>query len=261
MPAANFPASPVNGQTYTVGNITYTWNSTDSVWNFDVITSTIAQMPVGSLTAYAGSSVPSGWLLCAGQEVSRTTYAALDSVIGTTYGAYTNGSGGAGTTHMRLPDLRGRSIFGKDDMNGTAASRVTNAVSGITGTTLGSAGGDQRLHSHTHIQNAHTHTQDAHNHTQNSHGHTINDPGHTHSVSWLNNINVGVFTGTFGAIGSNTSGNVNSNTTGISINSQTATNQSATATNQNTTATNQTTGAGASENMPPSIILNYIIKT
>lgn len=64
-------------------------------------------VPTGTLLPYGGSSAPSGFLLCDGSEVSRTTYAALDAILGTTFGSYTNGSGGAGTTHFRLPDTRG----------------------------------------------------------------------------------------------------------------------------------------------------------
>jgi microcystin-dependent protein len=58
-------------------------------------------------------------LLCAGQAVSRTTYAALFAVVGTTYGA------GDGSTTFNLPDLRGRFPLGKDDMGGSSANRVT----------------------------------------------------------------------------------------------------------------------------------------
>jgi microcystin-dependent protein len=105
------------------------------------IDAAVGGAPAGVVLPYAGSAAPSGWLLCAGQEVSRTTYAALDAVIGTTYGAYTNGSGGAGTTHMRLPDLRGRVPGGKDDMGGAAASRLTAGGSGVNGATLGAVGG------------------------------------------------------------------------------------------------------------------------
>lgn len=56
----------------------------------------------GEMKAYAGSAAPDGWLLCDGTAVSRTTYAALFAVIGTTYGA------GNGTTTFNVPDLRYR---------------------------------------------------------------------------------------------------------------------------------------------------------
>jgi microcystin-dependent protein len=92
------------------------------------------QLPAGMLAPYAGSSAPTGWLLCYGQAVSRSTYADLFSAIGTTYGA------GDGSTTFGLPDLRGRVAAGKDNMGGSDAGRLSGATS-ITGTTLGSAGG------------------------------------------------------------------------------------------------------------------------
>jgi microcystin-dependent protein len=58
--------------------------------------------PVGTVQAFAGSTIPSGWLLCNGQAVSRTTYAKLYSVIGTKYGS------GDGSTTFNLPNLQGR---------------------------------------------------------------------------------------------------------------------------------------------------------
>lgn len=76
-------------------------------------------LPTGGLIPFAGSTAPSGWLLCAGQAVSRTTYADLFAVISTTYGA------GDGSTTFNVPDLRGRFPLGKDDMGGSAANRVT----------------------------------------------------------------------------------------------------------------------------------------
>jgi hypothetical protein len=134
-------------------------------------------------------------------------------------------------------------------MGGTTASRITSSGtdnSGITGTTLGASGGDQRMHQHTHIQNSHTHTQDSHNHTQNAHSHVLDYVGRFIPG------NAG-----FGAM-DNTE---NVNNVDYNSGSTTATNQSTTATNQSTTATNQNTGTGSSQNMPPAIILNYIIKT
>lgn len=89
--------------------------------------------------------------MCAGQTISRTTYAALFAVIGTTYGA------GDGSTTFAVPDLRGRVPAGKDDMGGTAASRLTTAGGGVNGAVLGAAGGAQ-THTLTEVQiPAHTH--------------------------------------------------------------------------------------------------------
>jgi hypothetical protein len=94
-------------------------------------------VPIGTQVPYAGATAPSGWLLCYGQAVSRTTYALLFAVIGIAYGA------GDGSTTFNLPDKRGRASIGADNMGGSAANRVTQAVSGILATTVGSAGGDQ----------------------------------------------------------------------------------------------------------------------
>ncbi len=93
-----------------------------------------ASAPAGSMLPYAGSVAPVGWLLCYGQAVSRTTYSVLFTAISTTYGS------GDGSSTFNLPDLRGRVGAGKDDMGGSAASRLTSPVSGST---LGAAGGAQ----------------------------------------------------------------------------------------------------------------------
>ena len=63
-------------------------------------------MPAGVIIPFAGSSIPAGYLLCNGAVVSRTTYAKLFKVIGTTYGA------GDGSTTFNLPDLRDRFLEG-----------------------------------------------------------------------------------------------------------------------------------------------------
>ena len=65
-------------------------------------------MPVGCVIPFAGAAAPTGWLLCQGQAISRTTYAQLFSVIGTTYGS------GDGKTTFNLPDMRGRVAVGSD---------------------------------------------------------------------------------------------------------------------------------------------------
>lgn len=94
-------------------------------------------IPAGIILNYGGSAAPDGWLLCYGQAISRTTYAALFTAISTTYGV------GDGSTTFNVPDLRGRVIAGKDDMGGSAASRVTTSGSGVDGLTLGASGGGQ----------------------------------------------------------------------------------------------------------------------
>ena len=75
-----------------------------------------SEAPTGVVQAFAGSTTPQGWLLCDGSAVSRTTYAALFSAIGTKYGS------GNGSTTFNLPNLTDKFIQG----NATAGT-VKNA--------------------------------------------------------------------------------------------------------------------------------------
>lgn len=113
-----------------------TWNTSTNVFT---PANTPSGVPAGAMFGYAGSAAPSGYLLCYGQAVSRTTYADLFAAISTTYGA------GDGSTTFNLPDRRGRIDVGKDNMGGSAANRVTNGASGITGITLGATGGAETV--------------------------------------------------------------------------------------------------------------------
>ena len=82
--------------------------------NMNEIKNTInTNTPVGSISLFAGSTAPTGWLICDGSAVSRTTYADLFSVIGTTYGA------GDGSTTFNIPDIQGKVPVGID-FNDTA---------------------------------------------------------------------------------------------------------------------------------------------
>ena len=65
-------------------------------------------LPVGTIIPYAGATIPSNYMKCEGQELSRIEYDILFSAIGTTYGA------GDGTTTFNLPNLKGRVITGID---------------------------------------------------------------------------------------------------------------------------------------------------
>lgn len=99
------------------------------------VISAIAATPPATLTFYAGDVTipgpPTGWLLCDGSAVSRTTYAALFAIIGTTYGA------GNGTTTFNVPDFRGRVPVGLDNMGGSSANRLTAVAADTLGGTLG----------------------------------------------------------------------------------------------------------------------------
>lgn len=71
-------------------------------------------VPAGAITQFAGTSAPAGWLLCNGQSVSKSSYSALFSVIGYTYG-------GSGDT-FNLPDLRGKFPIGKSSSHALAST-------------------------------------------------------------------------------------------------------------------------------------------
>lgn len=87
---------------------------------------------VGAVVGFAGADPPDGWLECDGAALSRTTYANLFAVIGTTFGE------GDGTTTFHLPDLRGEFVRGWDHGRGIDPDRV-----------LGSAQADE-IRSHDH---------------------------------------------------------------------------------------------------------------
>ncbi len=179
------------------------------------LASTVQQAlnPVGLVSPFAGSAAPAGWLLCGGQAVSRSTFATLFGVLGTTYGA------GDGTTTFNVPDLRGRVPFGADNMNGTAANRLTTAGSGVNGLALGASGGNQMMQQHTH---------------------SITDPGHSHGLP----ANLALMAGAATAANATTSGLTALGTT----------------TSATTGLTVQNAGTGSSQNIPPALVLNYIIK-
>jgi microcystin-dependent protein len=161
-----------------------------------------AGIPIGTVVTFAGSTAPTFWYLCFGQAVSRTTFAGLFTVIGTTYGV------GDGVTTFNLPDCRGRIIPGLDNMGGTPAGILTPTYYGASTTSLGTPGGSQ---SYTFLQA----NLPAVNFTNS--GITLSDPGHTHTTGVLSGSNGIIQTG--GGLFA-TSGSTGSSTTGISISNQ-----------------------------------------
>lgn len=190
----------------------------------------------GVILPFAGAGAPTGWLLCYGQAVSRTTYAALFSALGTAWGA------GDGSTTFNLPDLRGRVLAGKDDMGGTSANRLTNQTGGLDGDTLGATGGSE-THTLTEGQLAsHTHSFSATTSSGGAHVHEINFTGHTsHNTDGGGNI----------ASGSNSAESITAFDT-----------QSSGAHTHTVSGTSGSAGSGsAHNNVQPTAVVNFIIKT
>ena len=104
---------------------------------------------LGEIRMYGGAAAPSKWLLCQGQTVSRTTYAALFAVLGTAYGS------GDGSTTFRIPDLRDRFPKGANGNLGTSGGSTSATTSSAGshshgGTTGGTALTLAQMPSHTH---------------------------------------------------------------------------------------------------------------
>lgn len=194
-------------------------------------------LPAGTLAPYAGpitvhadattaqptsSQPPLGWLWCAGQAVSRTTYSALFAAISTTYGT------GDGSQTFNVPDLRGRTIIGLDNMGGTDAGRIGLA------NTLGTTGGSNVLT---------TGQLPSHSHTAGTLG-TNTTGSHQHSMSNVVSSTQGV------AAGVDYTGDVNTTTLNTGF-----------AGDHSHTITGSTGSAGSGDEvLPPVMAVHWIIK-
>jgi len=105
-----------DAKTYTDSQIIVAKSYTDTR-EAAILGNSLVRFPSGVLMPLAGTALPSGWLLCDGTAVSRTTYAALFAAIGIGFG------GGDGSTTFNLPDLRGRVIAGIDTLQTEFSSR------------------------------------------------------------------------------------------------------------------------------------------
>jgi microcystin-dependent protein len=242
---------------------------------FVVGNQTAAGVPPGSLMAYGGTisnhqgatvgsatlgMPPPGWLWCAGQAVSRSTYAALFLAIGTTHGS------GDGATTFNVPDYRGRVFLGLDNMGGSDAGRIAAS------NTLGGSGGITTVIAHTHTMGNHTHgtgtyAVSSHSHTVNSHNHDMGN--HTHTIDPPTNGTL--YGGPFDP-GSGGTGNTINNT-GSTTTSGPSTNNTSSASpgtdsqspglsgSSGTPSTNTTDSSGTgTEQLPPYLLCHVIIK-
>jgi microcystin-dependent protein len=232
----------------------FTYNSTIKKFEPATIVPASDVFPKGMITPFAGSAAPTGWLICDGSTFSAITYPQLAAVLGNTYGT-------ASGDNYFLPDLRGRTIAGRDSVVGTtAANRITSAVSGVTATTLGATGGDERLHQHKHENTVSgTFASSGHTHTPGTFhaaiGATNSDPSRIGYVAGYNSGGPG--NATYSIIAS-----------GLIIDTApfnhytpvygTSSGPSGTASPGISNVNNAETGTA--QNLPPTIVLNYIIK-
>ena len=107
----------------------------------------VGGIPTATIVPWSKSSVPSGFLECNGAAVSRSTYSALFSAIGTTYGA------GDGSSTFTLPDLQDNVAIGKSGTKALASTGGANTVASsgsVSATIGGTALTTAQLPAHTH---------------------------------------------------------------------------------------------------------------
>jgi microcystin-dependent protein len=189
-------------------------------------------VPTGSLIMWPSVTVPTDWKLCNGDAISRTTFATLYALIGTTFGV------GDGTTTFNLPNYKNRMPYGADTVAVGATGGSANAI----------------VVSHTHTGTTGT-TSNDHIHTATS---TVTDSGHQHGDIPRSSGDLGANVTSYRE--GNAVGYINTATatTGITV-ATTISGQSATHTHDFTT--NSAGSSGTNANLPPYLGINFIIKT
>ena len=150
-------------------------------------------MPIGSIQPWLGAATPSGWLVCTGQAVSRSTYSSLFSIISTRFGA------GNGSTTFNVPDLQGYQVVGAAglDLLGNIDNTATFRQGSMGATEIAAHVGTAAEHSHSLTYTAFTELEHTYSHTHSATAsdgaitfatHTFSDtsnPGqyHTHTAS------------------------------------------------------------------------------
>ena len=147
----------------------------------------IEGIPTATIVPWSSASVPSGFLECDGTAVSRTTYADLFAIVGTTYGA------GDGSSTFNVPDLQDNVPIGKSGTKSLASTGGANTVAvtasgNVGGSTANASLSTGQLASHSHTQGGNTFGRNAPNSAgpsinASSTGGTGSGQGHSHNMS------------------------------------------------------------------------------
>ena len=237
IPSSVAPTAANNGDVWfdTTKGISFVYynDGTSSQW-VEMLSSSVPAvteiMPSGSVIQTARATAPTGWLLCQGQAVSRSTYSLLYAAIGTAYGV------GDGVTTFTLPDLQGRIPVGKN----AGTFSTLNSPGGVESVTLTQA----QTPSHTHTYSGTSSSTGDHTHTYSIFYRLAND-----AVRGVNGDAIvgGQYSGTQGYYNGIPNGTTNASSIG----------------NHSHTVSGTTASAGsdgAHSNLQPYIVMNYMIK-
>lgn len=249
-------------------------------------------VPTGTIWEYTGSTLPSGWIWPDGGTIGNASSggtnranADTESLFTLIWNTYSNtvrpiqDSSGTPTTrgltaaadfaaNKRIPvtDRRGRVGIGRDDMGGSAANRITLAVAGFDGTTMGASGGNQgvalveaNLAAHTHTLNTlATASSGAHTHTAGTLSASSSGSEHSHTAP-VYDASAGSFFD--GSTSGSSTGTATTNVSGAHSHSITGSTASSGAHTHTMTGDLGTTGSGTAHlNVQPGDITNYILK-
>lgn len=256
----------------------------------------IVGMPTGVILPYGASTAPTGWVRPNGLTIGNASSGATEranadtsdlfSFLWTNYAdsvcAVSSGRGStaaadyAANKTITLPDLRGRSFFGMDDMGNSAAGRLGDVITSSNGASGGTEThtlDETELPAHTHSMSAHTHSvsittgTESQNHqhaysgttsADGSHSHTYNEPSFTASRA-----NGGSSTATDISTGTTSTIANHSHTYSGTSNSQSVNHThsvSGTTASGGDTATGSIGSSAAHSNMPPAFVGGWIMK-
>jgi microcystin-dependent protein len=221
-------------------------------------------VPIGVILMFGGPTAPPGFMLCNGNQVSRTLYSQLFAAIGTSWGV------GDGTTTFNLPDMRGRAGVGAGQGTGLT-NRVIGTYFGAESVLLqasesgmpahtptGSIGNDNAEHTHTYSANTGTVSAD-HTHVNAGGYNVVINVGSPSTWNLGNEISNGTAYVGYLSYGYVSGGGISTNHT----HAVSGTTSGRSAVHQHGVTINQVPAANAASahaNSQPSAVVNHIIR-